>query len=79
MSKDTQFPTPEVIPDGHAFAETRNLRPRDQRLRRQGFRIFSRPNAGPAIWTRQGKLFTEPEAHLACAELERIAAEREKG
>jgi hypothetical protein len=56
----------EDIPEGHAFAETRDLKPRDRYLRSHGFRIVSRPKSGEAIWVRGNREMTESEAVRAC-------------
>lgn len=54
------------IPDGHAFAETRTFHPNDALLRSRGFKIVSRPRAGPNLWARADKEYAEGEALRAC-------------
>jgi hypothetical protein len=56
------FPPPEVIPEGHAFAETRKLHSNDIHLRRAGFRIERRPKRTQAVWSKDGILYTQSEA-----------------
>jgi len=52
----------EDIPEGHPAVETRDLKPDDQLLRRHGFKIHARPKNGPAMWAKQGEMFTEAAA-----------------
>lgn len=54
----------------HSWAEQRCFHPRDEDLRRAGFRIHARPAKGHAVWERGGKLFTETQAR-ATVETER--------
>jgi RecJ-like exonuclease len=35
---------------------------RDQALRRKGFTIHARPAKGPAVWVKDGTLYTEAQA-----------------
>jgi hypothetical protein len=42
--------------------EKRDRFPNDQRLRRFGFRIHSRPSNGPAVWERNGHIYEWSEA-----------------
>jgi hypothetical protein len=48
--------------------------PTDQRLRRHGFAIFSRPKGRPAVWIRGKALFIESEALKVC--LKEVLARR---
>ncbi len=57
-----RFPPQEEIPDGHAFAETRQLCVRDQRLRAHGFRIRQRPRGQQAVWSLGERSYTQEEA-----------------
>lgn len=51
MSKEFQvIPEPEKFEDLHTMAETRNLHPEDQELRKHGYRIHARPRKGEAVW-----------------------------
>lgn len=50
------------IPEGHGWAETSDRCPRDRLLRACGFTIHSRRRGLPALWQRQGKVWTELEA-----------------
>ena len=53
----------EDIPEGHAFAETRDMCSDDRHLRLAGFTIRSRPNRGEPIWERpNGKYWTQTKA-----------------
>jgi hypothetical protein len=36
--------------------------PQDRALRRKGFAIHARPRKGPAVWVKDGTLYTEAEA-----------------
>jgi hypothetical protein len=36
--------------------------PQDRALRRHGFAIHARPAKGPAVWVKEGRLYTEAEA-----------------
>jgi hypothetical protein len=47
----------------HKTQESRDMHPRDQRLRDRGFKIVLRPKTGPAIWERDGVEYSEAEAH----------------
>jgi hypothetical protein len=42
--------------------ETAARHPQDRALRRKGFAIHARPAKGPAVWTKQGRLYTEAQA-----------------
>lgn len=39
-----------------------NRHPHDRLLRDHGFRIYSRPDHGPALWSRSGNLYTHNHA-----------------
>jgi RecJ-like exonuclease len=36
--------------------------PQDRALRRKGFAIHARPAKGPAVWVKDGTLYTEAQA-----------------
>jgi hypothetical protein len=36
--------------------------PQDRALRRKGFAIHARPRTGPALWAKEGRLYTEAQA-----------------
>jgi len=56
----------------------------DERLRKHGFRIKSRPSGKPAIWEKQNQdgehwvEYTEEIAHRYCDRQEQLAAGEEK-
>lgn len=53
---------------GNPWGEHRSLHPADIKLRRAGYKVYSRPAHGPAIWeSPEHVLLTEEEA---LAELE---------
>jgi hypothetical protein len=53
----------EDIPEGHAFAETRDVYPDDRLLRLAGFKIHSRPDCKEPVWERPtGKYWTHTQA-----------------
>lgn len=57
------------MPADHKTQESRDLQPGDLRLRDRGFKIHSRPSAGPITWIRGGEVFVQEEA-LRIAERE---------
>lgn len=66
------------IPEGHAFAETRDLKPDDRLLRRHGFKIKSRPARGPVTWTKGGEEYVQEEALRIAARGERDVQKKEQ-
>jgi hypothetical protein len=48
--------------DDYDTRETAARHPQDRALRRKGFTIHARPAKGPAVWAKQGRLYTEAEA-----------------
>lgn len=64
----------EAYVNGSSFGETVDRYPKDQLLRRYGFKIHSRPAKGPVLWKREANIFTE---ELALVIAERQEMERE--
>ncbi len=63
------YPVPEVF-EGHPSAEKKLRWPQDMRLRRNGFKIESRPRKGPNIWSLKGVMYFEVEALWFCDRIE---------
>ena len=62
MSKREAHTPMELAALEHPTAETRDVKPDDQRLRAFGFTIHSRPGNGLNLWERHGDVYTEAEA-----------------
>lgn len=45
--------------------------PADQELRKRGYKIHARPSGGPAIWTKDGKLYRQVRAGCVLLEQEK--------
>lgn len=50
----------------HPSASSSNRFPLDQRLRRNGFAIYSRPKVGEVLWIRDGERWTQAAALSCC-------------
>jgi hypothetical protein len=76
----TMYPPRQEYEIGCSSAETRDMWPNDQKLRRHGFKIWSRKGSSEAMWIKGGVLFTESEAlALADAEDKRLARTKTSG
>jgi hypothetical protein len=42
--------------------DTADRHPQDRALRRKGFAIHARPRTGPALWAKDGVVYTEAQA-----------------
>jgi hypothetical protein len=54
--------TSEDFPDVSPSQDLTERYPEDQFLRKHNFRIHARPGHGPAVWSREGHLYTFAEA-----------------
>jgi hypothetical protein len=64
MAMTTRYRPHEVVAEGHPSAESRDILPNDQRLRRNGFEIVSRPALGPNMWGLGRETDGRPEKKL---------------
>lgn len=71
MAVPKKFEDTEVIDDTHTFQSRENHFPRDQLLRKHGFRIYSRKQGEEAVWVKDNRQFTESGALRLLPERER--------
>ncbi len=50
------------------WAETRDCFPEDSILRKNGFRIYSRPRGQESLWSKEGQVYGHREALNECPE-----------
>lgn len=58
--------TEELMGVEHGWTERRDGHPQDITLRRNKFKIHSRPKSGSALWQKGNKVYTEQEALAMC-------------
>lgn len=59
-----KYPEPTDYDTGSTSRETFDRYPADQRLRKFGFKIHARPDHGPPLWEREGRVYSQSEAAL---------------
>lgn len=64
----------ELATARESTAEKADRHSDDINLRLAGFQIVSRPNAGPAVWGRQGRFYTQQEAVRKLRQLKEVEA-----
>jgi hypothetical protein len=56
---------PDKVEEGDSPSQSYSRRfPADQLFRKQGYRIERRPDKGPAVWSKNGVLFTQDDLML---------------